>query len=449
MANRIYGFTDFIGEGTGALDKLPEVGGPALADKDMAFGCVGGLNYIYQFDATSVQAESVPDYIAPSTGSGRWVLQSAYSTSGVITTQIWNASVPLTISTDAITVTQTIHTIDTEASAASDDLVTINGGTDGQLIVIRAFHTDRSIVVLETGNILTAGIPITLDSTGKYLMLVYDGGLSKWLIAGGNAYQYTHPTGDGNLHVPANSTTNNGKILTAGASAGTYTWETAYVHPNHSGDVTSVGDGATTIANNAVTLAKLATQGADTILANATSGAAVPTAVTVAEQTLVGRITGGNIDDLSVSQVRTLLDVETTGMVSLNPAPSDHSYSGVVATLVAGENITSGQICYLKSDGFVWLAQANSVSTSGGSLVLLATGAVSASSEGVFLLKGFFQDVSVYNMTPCVPQYISATTAGAIVETPPGTETNVVRIVGYAKTSDIIYFDPDNCWLEI
>lgn len=411
MANRIYGFTDFIGGGTGALDKLPEVDGPALVDKDMAFGCVGGLNYIYQFDADSVQAESVPDYIAPSTGSGRWVLQSAYSTSGVITTQIWNAAVPLTLSTDVITVSQTIHTIDTEASAASDDLVTINGGTDGQLIVIRAFHTDRSIVVLETGNILTAGIPITLDSTGKYLMLVYDGGLSKWLIAGGNAYQYTHP--------------------------------------NHSGDVTSVGDGATTIANNAVTLAKLATQGADTILANATSGAAVPTAVTVAEQTLVGRITGGNIDDLSVSQVRTLLDVETTGMVSLNPAPSDHSYSGVVATLVAGENITPGQICYLKSDGFVWLAQANSVSTSGGSLVLLATGAVSASSEGVFLLKGFFQDVSVYNMTPCVPQYISAAAAGAIVETPPGTKTNVVRIVGYAKTSDIIYFDPDNCWLEI
>ena len=37
---------------------------------------------------------------------------------------------------------------------------------------------------------------------------------------------YTHPTGDGNLHVPANSTTNSGKVLTAGATAGTYTWET-------------------------------------------------------------------------------------------------------------------------------------------------------------------------------------------------------------------------------
>ena len=37
---------------------------------------------------------------------------------------------------------------------------------------------------------------------------------------------YTHPATDGNLHVPANSTTNSGKVLTAGATAGLYTWET-------------------------------------------------------------------------------------------------------------------------------------------------------------------------------------------------------------------------------
>lgn len=40
---------------------------------------------------------------------------------------------------------------------------------------------------------------------------------------------YTHPTGDGNSHVPANSTTNNGKVLTASGVAGTYTWETPSV----------------------------------------------------------------------------------------------------------------------------------------------------------------------------------------------------------------------------
>ena len=39
-----------------------------------------------------------------------------------------------------------------------------------------------------------------------------------------DANNYVHPTGDGNKHVPTNGTTNGGKVLTAGATAGVYTW---------------------------------------------------------------------------------------------------------------------------------------------------------------------------------------------------------------------------------
>lgn len=39
-----------------------------------------------------------------------------------------------------------------------------------------------------------------------------------------NANNYAHPTGDGNLHVPATGTTNNGKVLKAGATAGSAAW---------------------------------------------------------------------------------------------------------------------------------------------------------------------------------------------------------------------------------
>lgn len=53
-----------------------------------------------------------------------------------------------------------------------------------------------------------------------------------------SANNYSHPTTDGNKHVPANGTTNNGKVLTAGATAGVYTWEEA-----------SGGGGAETVYN--------------------------------------------------------------------------------------------------------------------------------------------------------------------------------------------------------
>ncbi len=41
-----------------------------------------------------------------------------------------------------------------------------------------------------------------------------------------NANNYIHPSGDGSLHVPATGTTNNGKVLTAGATAGSINWVT-------------------------------------------------------------------------------------------------------------------------------------------------------------------------------------------------------------------------------
>lgn len=38
------------------------------------------------------------------------------------------------------------------------------------------------------------------------------------------AKAYVHPTGDGNMHVPATGTSNNGKVLKAGATAGSAAW---------------------------------------------------------------------------------------------------------------------------------------------------------------------------------------------------------------------------------
>lgn len=96
------------------------------------------------------------------------------------------------------------------------------------------------------------------------------------------------------------------------------------------GDVTASGSGsvAATIASNAVTtskiadnnvtLVKLATQGADTVLANASSGSAVPTAIALTTSTLLGKGSSGNIaaitpnTGLAVSGTNLNVDVGTT-----------------------------------------------------------------------------------------------------------------------------------------
>lgn len=90
----------------------------------------------------------------------------------------------LTISSGAITVTGTNHTIDTESDAASDDLDTINGGTDGQILIVRAENAARTVVLKDgTGNIETPdGNDIELDEVAKEVILKYDGATSDWHV---------------------------------------------------------------------------------------------------------------------------------------------------------------------------------------------------------------------------------------------------------------------------
>jgi hypothetical protein len=47
---------------------------------------------------------------------------------------------------------------------------------------------------------------------------------------------YTHPSGDGNLHVPVTSTSNNGKFLKAGSTAGSLSWDDVDALPSQTGN---------------------------------------------------------------------------------------------------------------------------------------------------------------------------------------------------------------------
>lgn len=82
---------------------------------------------------------------------------------------------------------------------------------------------------------------------------------------------YTHPTDDGNQHVPATGTTNNGKVLTAGATAGAMTWQTP---------------ASVTPADNLITNAKLAQVATGIIKGRKTAGT-------------------GNVEDLLISELTT------------------------------------------------------------------------------------------------------------------------------------------------
>ena len=73
-----------------------------------------------------------------------------------------------------------------------------------------------------------------------------------------------------------------------------------YTHPNHSGEVTSTGDGATVISNNAVTNAKLADMAANTVKVRNNASAGDPVDLALSSGQILGRGQSGNIVGLTL-----------------------------------------------------------------------------------------------------------------------------------------------------
>lgn len=91
------------------------------------------------------------------------------------------APTTLTIVSATVTRYQKRHKIDTEGQAAADTLSTINGGADGEELILRAVDGSARAVTVDTaGNIaMDAGTHI-LDSVTAHLHLIYNDDTSKW-----------------------------------------------------------------------------------------------------------------------------------------------------------------------------------------------------------------------------------------------------------------------------
>lgn len=140
-----------------------------------------------------------------------------------------------------------------------------------------------------------------------------------------------------------------------------------YVHPNHSGDVTSVGDGAQTIVANAVTNTKLAD---------------------MATQTLKGRTTAGTGDpeDLTATQARTLLNV-ANGATALPAVATFTGNKTLALTDINTYNVSqdaTAQVVTLPAQAtVVWTADAEIHIERGGTGSLTVTGATGVTVNGV------------------------------------------------------------------
>jgi len=118
---------------------------------------------------------------------------------------------------------------------------------------------------------------------------------------------------------------------------------------------------------------------------------------------------------------------------------------GDIVTFGSG-TLTAGDLYYLDALGGWSAADADSTSSSTG---MLAFALGSSPSEGM-LVRGYIIN-SGFSTTTGDIVYVSTTAGGGVTTTAPSGSGDVIRIIGYSidGTNEIIYFSPDNTWVEI
>jgi hypothetical protein len=147
------------------------------------------------------------------------------------------------------------------------------------------------------------------------------------------------------------------------------------------------------------------------------------------------RIDGSNGDiELSPSS-RIVLDD--------TPTASTASGSGTIVKWSVSDATTAGLLYTVKTNGLWTPVDADNEATSIGMLAI----ALGSNATAGMLLQGFFYKAS-HGFTIGLPLYIS-NTAGAFTTTRPTGTNDYVRIIGYATSTNYIYFDPDKTWVKL
>ena len=121
----------------------------------------------------------------------------------------------------------------------------------------------------------------------------------------------------------------------------------------------------------------------------------------------------------------------------------DHTATGgnQTNTFQSGAAVTVMDLVYMGSGGKWLLTDADAEATASGMLAISLESKNNTEAMNVALPGCFVRD-DTWNWTPGETLYIDTATAGQIVNVAPSGVDDVVRVIGYAVTADVIYFNP-------
>ena len=338
--------------------------------------------------------------------------------------------------------------------AISPTLVTPALGTPTALIGTSITGTGAGFTA---GNVTTnANLTGGVTSVGNAATVVTNANLTGGVTSVGNA---------ATVVTNANLT---GGVTSVGNAA------TVVTNANLTGGVTSVGNAATVVTNanltghvtsvgNAAVLGSFTSLQLSAALTNETGTGAAVFGTSPALSTPTGIVKGdvglGNVDNTSDATKdaasatltnKTLTSPALAGSVSLADAANvnisvpllagtDHTTTGITATMLAGGTISAFDlVCIHSTTQEVVEADASAIATA--RVIGIAPAAISDTESGIILLHGFVRD-DTWSWTTGGVLYLSET-AGAMTHTAPTTSGAFVQAVGIALSPDVVYINP-------
>ena len=163
---------------------------------------------------------------------------------------------------------------------------------------------------------------------------------------------------------------------------------------------------------------------------------------TVGDSTHVAEVT---VDDKGrVSHMAAVaISFPAVSDLAVTAAPgSDDTASGITVDLTAGESVAMGDPVYIKSDGKVWKADADTAGTF--PAIGLAVTTAAANATVTVLLLGFARhDAWAWTVGGIV--YLS--TSSGLTQTQPSATDNAIQIIGVAPHADRLYVNPQLVWI--
>jgi len=149
-------------------------------------------------------------------------------------------------------------------------------------------------------------------------------------------------------------------------------------------------------------------------------------------------------EETKLSNIEDLADVTDTANVQSSISGQTIAPDALTQDFTAAENLVSGDLCYIDGSGEMAKADAGAEATAD-TLIAMCTETITAAASGTFILFGKF---TTTGLTAGANYYVS-TTAGAITATAPSSTTEIVRIIGTALSTTVLFVNPDKTYIEI